>query len=177
LATVNQIMPIYVSLSLPQINLPELRAAMQRGPVTVQVVPQGDKGAPVEGKVAFFDNTIDTTSGTISVRASFDNEQQRLWPGQFVNASVLVRTDADALVVPPASVQVGQKGNFVFVIKDDNTAETRPVTVDRTVAGQTVISNGLKAGEKVVIDGQLRLNDGTRVQIVSGDTPKPGSAS
>lgn len=177
LATVNQIQPIYVSFALPQSSLPELRAAMQQETVSVRVVPQGDKGPPVEGKIAFFDNAIDTTSGTINVRATFGNEQQRLWPGQFVNVSVLVRTDADALVIPPAAIQIGQKGNYVFVIKDDNTAEIRSVTVDRTVAGQTVISKGLAPGEKIVIDGQLRLSDGTRTQIISDDTQKPGDAS
>jgi membrane fusion protein, multidrug efflux system len=176
LATVNQIQPIYVSFALPQNQLPELRAAMARGAVTVQVLPQGDKGAPVEGEVAFFENAIDTTSGTINVRGNFANDEQRLWPGEFVNVSVLVRMDADALVVPPAAIQVGQIGSYVFVIKDDNTAETRPVTVDRTVAGQVVISKGLSAGEKVAIDGLLRLTDGARVQIVA-DAKKPGDAS
>ena len=177
LATINQIKPIYVSIALPQGNLPELRAAMAQGPVTVQVLPQGDKGTPVEGKIAFFDNAIDTTSGTINVRATFDNNEQRLWPGQFVNVSILVRTDQDALVVPPAAVQVGQNGTYVFVIKDDGTAETRPVTVDRTVAGKAVVSKGLRAGEKVVTDGQLRLADGARVQIVPDNGQKPGDAS
>jgi multidrug efflux system membrane fusion protein len=177
LATVNQIQPIYVSFNLPQINLPDLRAAMAQGPVTVRVLPQGDKGPLIDGQVAFFDNAIDMTSGTINVRASFANDEQRLWPGQFVNVRVVVSMDANALVVPPAAVQVGQNGSYVFVIKDDNTAETRPVTVDRTVAGQAVISAGLAAGEKVVIDGQLRLSDGTRVQIVADGPQKAGDAS
>jgi multidrug efflux system membrane fusion protein len=141
-------------------------------------LPQGDKGAPVEGKVAFFDNSIDSTSGTINVRATFDNGEQRLWPGQFVNVSVLVRMDNNALVVPQAAIQVGQNGSYVFVIKDDNTAETRPVTVDRSATGQAVITKGLTAGEKVVVDGQLRLNDGAHVQIVAGsEAQKPGNAS
>jgi multidrug efflux system membrane fusion protein len=175
LATVNQIQPIYVSIALPQNNLPELRAAMAQGPVTVRVQPAGDKGAPILGKIAFFDNTIDSTSGTINVRSTFDNREQRLWPGQFVNVSVLVRTDPNALVISPAAVQAGQNGTYVFVIKDDNTAEARPVTVDRTVDGMAVIAKGLSPGEKVVTDGQLRLSNGTHVQIV-GDAPK-GDAS
>jgi len=177
LATVNQIQPIYVSFALPQHDLPELRTAMAEGPVMVHVLAQGDKGEPVEGKVAFFDNAIDTTSGTIGVRASFANEHQRLWPGQFVNVSVLVRMDPDALVVPPTAVQVGQQGSYVFVVKSDNKAETRVVTVDRTVAGQAVISKGLTAGETVVIDGQLRLTEGTPVRILPEGAPKPGDAS
>jgi membrane fusion protein, multidrug efflux system len=177
LATLNQIQPIYVSFALPQNDLPELRAAMAEGPVTVRVLAQGDKGAPVEGKVAFFDNSIDTTSGTINVRASFANEEQRLWPGQFVNVSVLVRMAPDALVVPSVAVQIGQSGNFVFVVKPDGTAETRPVTVERTVAGDTVIGKGLSAGETVVTDGQLRLTEGTHVRIVSDSARPPGDAS
>lgn len=176
LATVNQIAPIYVSFALPQNDLPELRGAMSQGPVPVRVRAQGDAGAPVEGKVAFFENAIDATSGTITVRGIFDNGDERLWPGQYVNVSVLVRTDPTALVIPPAAVQVGQNGTYVFVIKDDNTAETRPVTVDRTVGGVAVIAKGLKPGEKVAVDGQLRLSDGAHVQIVT-DTPKSGSAS
>ena len=177
LATLNQLQPIYVSFALPQVNFPDLRVAMAEGPVLVKVLPQGDKGAPVEGKVAFFDNAIDTTSGTINVRASFTNEEQRLWPGQFVNVSVLIRTDPDALVVPQAAVQLGQNGNYVFVVKDDNTAEARPVGVDRTTGGLAVISKGLKPGEKVVTDGQLRLSDGTHVQIIANEAQKPGDAS
>jgi membrane fusion protein, multidrug efflux system len=175
LATINEVQPIYVSIALPQNNLPELRAAMTKGPVTVQVRPAGDKGEPIAGKIAFFDNAIDSTSGTINVRSTFENTDQRLWPGQFVNVSVLVRTDPDALVIPPAAVQAGQKGSYVFVIKDDNTAESRQVTVDRTVNGLAVIAKGLSAGEKVVTDGQLRLSDGVHVQIVT-DAPK-GNAS
>lgn len=175
LASVNEIQPIYVSIALPQNNLPELRAAMAKGPVAVQVRPAGDKGEPITGKIAFFENTIDSTSGTINVRSTFDNNDQRLWPGQFVNVSVLVRTDPNALVLAPAAIQAGQNGTYVFVIKDDNTAEARPVTVDRTVGGLAVISKGLSPGEKVVTDGQLRLSTGTRVQIVS-DAPK-GDAS
>ncbi|HVX29454.1 MAG TPA: efflux RND transporter periplasmic adaptor subunit [Nitrolancea sp.] len=177
LATVNQIQPIYVSFALPQNELPELREAMAEGPVMVKVLARGDKGAPVEGKVAFFDNTIDSTSGTINVRATFANEEQRLWPGQFVNVSVLVRMDPNALVVPPTAIQVGQKGNYVFVIKQDDTAELRPVTVDRTVNGRVVIGSGLKAGERVATDGQMRLTNGARVHIVTGESNSAGDAS
>ncbi len=176
LATINQIQPIYASFALPQVDLPDLRAAMKEGPVTVRVLPQGDRGQAIEGTVAFFENAIDTTSGTISIRGTFANDEQRLWPGEFLTVSVTVRDDPNALVVPSAAVQQGQAGTYVFVIKDDSTAEIRPVTIDRTVAGRVVISKGLSAGEKVAVDGQLRLNNGTRVQIVTTDK-KPGDAS
>lgn len=178
LVTINQIKPIYVAFSLPQSNLPELRAAMAQGKVPVKVLPQGDTGAPVEGQVEFFDNTVDTNSGTINVRAGFANDEQRLWPGEYVSVSVVVRIEPDAIVIPPTAVQVGRDGNFVYVIKDDNTAEVRPVTVNRTVDGVSVISQGLKPGEKVAVDGQLRLNNGVRVQIQPASTaPAPGGAS
>jgi len=178
LVTINQIKPIYVAFSLPQSNLPELRAAMVGGKVAVRVLPQGDKGTPVEGQVAFFDNAVDTNSGTINVRASFANDEQRLWPGEYVDVSVLLRTEPDAIVIPPTAVQVGQNGNFVYVIKDDNTAESRSVTVDRTVDGVSVITHGLKPGERVAVDGQLRLTDGVQVQIQpAATTVAPGGAS
>jgi multidrug efflux system membrane fusion protein len=178
LATVNQIMPIYVGFSLPQSELPALREAMTKATVEVSVRPQGDDGAPIKGAVEFFDNTVDVPSGTIMVRAKFTNEDQRLWPGQFVNVSMTTRIDPNAIIVPPAAVQVGQDGNYVFVVKPDNTAENRPVTVSRTVDGRSVIAKGLAAGERVVIDGQMRLTTGTRVDIRSTDAqPKPAEAS
>ena len=177
LATINQIKPIYVSFALPQTELPAIRDAMSRGPVEVSVRATGDQGPPITGAIAFFDNTVDTTSGTINVRAKFDNDAQRLWPGQFVNVAATTRVDVAAIVVPPAAVQVGQDGKYVFVIKPDNTAEARPVTVSRTVDGKSVIAKGVAEGERVVIDGQSRLTDGTRVEIRSADRSKPGSAS
>ncbi|HXQ50671.1 MAG TPA: efflux RND transporter periplasmic adaptor subunit [Stellaceae bacterium] len=179
LATINQIQPIYVGFNLAQGELPALRQAMTKGPVEVSVRGQGDEGEPITGAVAFFDNAVDATSGTIAVRALFANQDQRLWPGQFANVSVTTRIDPAAIVVPPAAVQVGQDGNFVFIVKPDNTAEIRPVTVSRTVDGKSVIAKGLAAGEVVVVDGQMRLNNGARVDIRSSAPaqPKPAAAS
>ena len=168
LLTINQITPIYVGLSLPQETLPEIRAAMARGPVAVAARPAGDTGPPVAGTLRFFDNAIDTGSGTIGLKAIFANTEQRLWPGQFVNVSVTLRVDPEALVVPQMAVQAGQNGTYVFVIKPDDTAELRPVTVSRTIDGKSVIAKGLAVGERVAIDGQLRLNNGTKIEIRSG---------
>jgi len=176
LASINQIKPIYVSFSLPQSELPALRDAMSRGPVAVSVRATGDPGQPIVGTVAFFDNAVDTTSGTINVRAKFDNDEQRLWPGQFVNVTATTRVDPDALVVPPAAVQVGQDGKFVFVVKPDMTADARPVTVSRTVEGKTVIAKGLTEGERIVIDGQLRLTEGARVEIHAPAPQRPSDS-
>jgi len=167
LVTVNQISPIYVGFTLPQGDLPGLREAMAKGPVTVGVRPGGDNGAPIAGKLAFFDNTVDVNSGTIAAKAIFDNTQQRLWPGQFVNVSVTERIDPNALTVPAPAVLIGQNMTYVYVIKDGKTAQMQPVTVARTVDGESVITKGLTAGERVATDGQLRLTNGSKVEIRS----------
>ncbi len=167
LVTINQVSPIYVGFTLPQSELPGIRQAMTDGDVAVAAIASGDTGAPVMGKIAFFDNTIDTNSGTIAVRAVFDNARERLWPGEFVNVSVTERTDPDALTVPQSAVLIGQNTTYVYVIKDDSTAEMRPVKIARTVDGISVISTGLDAGERVATDGQLRLTTGSRVDVRS----------
>jgi membrane fusion protein, multidrug efflux system len=165
LATINQIQPIHIGFSLPQVGFPGLRAAMDQGEVEVTVRPQGDEGAPIKGLVEFFDSAVDTPTGTIAVRAKFANDELRLWPGQYVNASVTLGIEREALTVPQAAVRVGQGGNYVFVIKPDRTAEFRPVKVTRTVDGKSVIASGVSEGEEVAVDGQLRLNNGTKVDI------------
>jgi multidrug efflux system membrane fusion protein len=165
LATINQIQPIYVSISLPQVGFPGLKAAMEKGPVEVNVRAQGDEGAPIKGMVEFFDSAVDTPTGTIAVRSTFANDEQRLWPGQYVNASLTLGIERDALTIPQAAVRVGQNGNYVFVIKPDRTAEVRPVNVARTVDGKSVVASGVSEGEEVAVDGQLRLNNGTKVEI------------
>jgi multidrug efflux system membrane fusion protein len=164
LATINQMQPIYVNFALPQVDLPALEAAMNRGPVEVSVRAPGDQGAPAKGLVEFFDSAVDSSTGTIAVRAKFANDDRRLWPGQYVNTSVSLGTESDALTVPQTAVQVGQNGNYVFVIKSDR-AEVRPVKTTRTIDGKSVIASGLSEGEQVAIDGQLRLGNGTRVEI------------
>jgi multidrug efflux system membrane fusion protein len=165
LAAINQMQPIYVGFSLPQIDLPSLKAAMDRGPVEVGVRAQGDEGGPIKGTVEFFDSAIDSSTGTIAVRAKFANKELRLWPGQYVNTSVMLGSEADVLTVPQTAVQVGQNGNYVYVIKPDRTAEFRPVKATRTIDGKSVIASGLTEGEQVAVDGQLRLGNGTKVDI------------
>ncbi len=178
LVTINQVTPIYVGFTLPQSELPGIRDAMHDGDVAVTAIAAGDSGAPVAGKIAFFDNTIDTNSGTIAVKAVFDNAQERLWPGEFVNVSVTERTDPDAITVPQSAVLIGQNTTYVYVIKDDSTAEMRPVKVARTVDGISVIADGLNPGERVATDGQLRLTTGSRVDIrSSSDKPETDSKS
>ncbi|HUE19886.1 MAG TPA: efflux RND transporter periplasmic adaptor subunit [Stellaceae bacterium] len=177
LVTINQVAPIYVGFTLPQAELPGIRDAMSKGDVPVNATINGDPGPPVVGKIAFFDNAVDINSGTIAVKAVFANDEQRLWPGQFVNVAVTERVDPNALTIPQAAVLIGQSNTYVYVIKNDNTAEMRPVKVARTIDGQSVISDGLSEGERVATDGQLRLTGGSRVDVRDANKPKPDSAS
>ena len=176
--TINQVKPIYVNFSIAERELPGIRTAMAAGSVPVQALPAGDKGTPAQGRLAFFDNSVDAATGTIALRAIFENGDERLWPGQFVNVTLVLGEERDALVVPQAAVQLGQASPFVFVVTQDNIAEVRKVTVSRTVDGKSVVASGLASGERVVIDGQLRLSNGSHVQIRPAEHPvAPGSAS
>jgi len=165
LATINQIKPIYVSFPLPQTDLPAVRHAMANGAVGVTALPVGDSGKPQEGRLSFFENSIDASTGTILMRATFDNPQETLWPGQFCNVTVQLAMQADALTIPSAAVQVGQNGEYVYIVDSDNRARYRQVTVARTIAGMSVIAKGLAPGDRVVTDGILRVTDGSRVVI------------
>jgi multidrug efflux system membrane fusion protein len=172
LVTLNQLRPIYVAFSVAERDLAELQTAMSAGPLPVTATIPGSQGEPQQGQVSYLENAIDSQSGTLSVKATFANQNEALWPGQFVNVVVQLRVEPDALVVPSEAVQQGQNGAYVFVIKPDDTVELRPVTVDRSVGDQTVIASGLKAGERVVTDGQMRLTPGAEVEV-----QKPGTAA
>ncbi|WNJ92953.1 efflux RND transporter periplasmic adaptor subunit [Bosea sp. 685] len=182
LATINQIDPIYASFALPQRYLPEIRAAMNANTATVLATQQGvAKG--VEGKIAVVDNTVDATTGTIQLRAIFDNAAEMLWPGALCQVRVTLRVEPEALTVPREAVQNGQNGPFVFVV-EDNIAKARTVVLDRTVDGRVVLASGLKGGEAIVVDGALLLTDGARTiernrggqQVPSNQTSQRGSA-
>jgi membrane fusion protein, multidrug efflux system len=120
---------------------------------------------PSTGRITFIDNAVDPTTGTIKIKGSFPNDDRRLWPGQFVNVVVTLRTDPAAIVVPTAAIQSGQQGDFVFLVKPDQTVDLRPVTVARASDGESVIKQGLTAGDTVVTDGQLRLVAGSHVKV------------
>jgi multidrug efflux system membrane fusion protein len=164
LVVLNQLRPIYVAFALPQGDLPRVRQAMAAAPLTVSTTIPGDSGPPLAGDLTFVDNAVDSTTGTIQLRATFDNAETRLWPGQFVNVTLTLRVDAAAIVVPDAAVQHGQDGAYVFVVRPDSTVEMRSVVVDRSVAGESVITSGLAAGDVAVVEGQLRLTPGMRVE-------------
>ena len=173
-ATLIQTSPIYVAFAVPQKLLTELRDAMMAGTALVTATPQG-AAKSATGKIAVIDNTVDNASGTITLRAVFDNADELLWPGALCNVRVTLRTDPNAIVVPREAVQTGQSGNFVFVVQD-GVAKVRPVTVDRSIDGETIIASGLKAGESIVTDGQLLLTDGARVEQ-KGGSPAPAAGA
>ena len=160
LATINQMAPVYVTFAVPQRVLVDLREAMAREESSVTATIPGHQRSE-SGKVAMVENTVDATTGMVTVRGIMNNESETLWPGTLVTTKLIIRTE-DAIVVPTEAVQRSQSGNFVFVVKD-GVAKVKPVTVDRTSQGISVISEGLAGGESVVVDGQLLLSDGTRV--------------
>lgn len=160
LATINQIDPIYVSFAVAQRYLPEIREAMQAKTAGVQASQQG-VGKSIEGTIAVIDNAVDATTGTIQIRASFDNPAETLWPGALGQVRLTLRTEPDAVTVPREAVQTGQNGSYVFVI-ENNAARARPIVVARNVDDRAVIASGLTGDETVVIDGQLLLTEGAR---------------
>ncbi|MBL6612964.1 MAG: efflux RND transporter periplasmic adaptor subunit [Reyranella sp.] len=172
LATINQVDPIFVQFAIPQVFLPDLRAAMAKGDVKVTAIV--DDNRKQSGSMAFIENNVDPNTGTVTGKAKIDNANEGLWPGQFVKAEIMLGTEPNALAVPAPAVQLGPQGPYVFVIKDGNTAEVRPVTISRTQGGESVIASGLKAGEQVVVDGQLRLVNGAPVAVrpPQGEPPK-----
>ena len=167
LLVINQIQPIYVSFTVPQQQLSEIKKYMQAGTLSVEALPAGEK-RPERGVVTFVDNAIDPATGTVRLKASFPNTERRLWPGQFANVTLTLTVDPNALVVPSQAVQTGAQGPFVYVVKPDSTVEGRRVVVARTQGSDTVIASGLQAGEQVVTDGQPRLSPGAKVEVRGG---------
>ncbi|TCO40903.1 efflux RND transporter periplasmic adaptor subunit [Dokdonella fugitiva] len=165
LVTINQIEPIYVNFSLPSALLGRVQAAQKAAPLIARASVVGID-EPVEGKVAFIDNAVDTSTGTVRLRAEFPNTGHVLWPGQLVGVSLTIGHDPDAIVVPARAVQNGPDGAYVFVVHSDQTAEQRSVGVARVVAGEAVIERGLAAGETVVVDGQSRVEDKAAVKVM-----------
>ncbi len=164
LVVINQISPTYVEFAVPEQNLSAVKRHMASGKLSVDATIPDDP-RPVHGALAFVDNTVDRTTGTIRLRATFSNEDARLWPGQFVNVSLTLAEQANAIVAPSQAVQTGQSGQFVFVVKSDGTAEMRPVTISRSADGLSIIEKGLQPGETVVVDGQVSLVPNSKVTI------------
>ncbi len=173
LLVINQVQPMYVSFSIPEVRLAELKASLARGPVAVSAtLPNSD--STLKGQVAFINNAVDVNTGTLLVKAVFDNPNNLLTPGQFINVSMEIDQIQNALVLPSSAIQTNPKGNFVYVVKADQTVDPRPVTVSMVLGDLTVVQGGLTAGETVVTDGQLRLKPGSKVKASTtpaGTTP------
>jgi multidrug efflux system membrane fusion protein len=168
MVVINQLSPIYVSLSIPQQYFEEIRRMQAKSALPVEVPPEYGK---TPGKLAFSDNAVDASTGTIKLRGRFDNAGKLLWPGQFVDSWLTLREEPAARVVPSQALQNGPKGQYVYVVKSDATAEQREVVVARIEGNEAVIASGLEPGESVVVDGASRLLPGSKVSAKSPDKP------
>jgi membrane fusion protein, multidrug efflux system len=171
LVTINRISPIFVSFSLPEQSLSDVKRSMSAGGLQIQATLPGEESAPVTGTLTFIDNTVDSSTGTFALKGTFANADRRLWPGQYLNVVLTIGVDAHAVVVPAVALQSGQNGQFVFVVKADRTVEMRPVTLSRQVGPLAAISDGVKPGETVVTDGQLLLVPGATVEAKPAAAP------
>jgi multidrug efflux system membrane fusion protein len=166
LVVINQIQPILVRFAIPQSQLPDIQKYYRGGnALQVRVTPSEGSGVPLMGTLAFIDNNVDSTSGTVLLKARFDNPEGTLWPGQYTNVALQLYVDPNALTLPAPAVMTGQQGTYVYTIDSAGNAKQRPVQVSRTVDSLAVISSGLKEGERVVMDGQSRLIPGSKVTI------------
>jgi membrane fusion protein, multidrug efflux system len=162
--TINQIQPINVTFAVPEKDLPRVKKYSIEKTLKVEAFIPGEE-RPENGELTFVDNAIDKTTGTITIKGTFANKEKRLVPGQFVNVVLTLTTQPDAVLVPSQGVEQGQTGQYVYVIGSDSTAEMRPVTIGSEIKGETVIATGLKPGERIVTDGQLRLTPGAKVTM------------
>jgi membrane fusion protein, multidrug efflux system len=167
LVVINQVKPVYVSFAIPEQQLATVRDLMRKNPLAVEVAAPGDDKAIATGRIAFLDNAVDQTTGTIKVRAIFDNSDAALWPGQFYTVRVKLYDQENAILVPSRALQTGPDGQFVYVVKPDMTAEVRKVVVSRSDGEMAVLAEGgVAKGEQVVIRGALRLSPGVKVNIL-----------
>ncbi len=172
LVVINQVAPIYVTFSVPEQNLGEIRKYLAVGKLKVQAIVPNDEVRLEEGFISFVDNTVDSSTGMIKLKGTFANKQKHLWPGQFVNVVLTLTENPNAIVIPSQAIQVGQTGQYIFVVKSDQTVESRSIVSGLTFNNETVIQKGLHSGEIVVVDGQLRLYPGARVEIKTSDRSK-----
>ena len=174
LVVINRIAPINVSFGIPEGQLPAFKRYLAERTLRVGATAPSET-VPSTGQITFIDNAVDQTTGTIKIKGSFPNADRRLWPGQFVNVVVTLKTDPAAVVAPTAAIQAGQQGDFAFVVKPDQTVDLRSVIVDRTSGADSIVKDGLKPGEIVITDGQLRLVAGSRIKVKSDASQPDGS--
>ena len=163
LVVINQLKPIDIAFAVPERELPAIRRALAAGAVPVQAVVADDTAHPISGTLHFIDNAASPATATVQLKARFANDDLSLWPGQYVTVSLQLGSEEEAVVVPAEAVQESQKGSYVYLIKQDETVELRPVRVERAEDGLAVIASGLQGGEEVVTDGQLRLRPGAKI--------------
>jgi multidrug efflux system membrane fusion protein len=167
LVVINQVSPLYVTFSVPQQYLGNIKQSMAESRLPVEATPPGSTTAE-NGYLTFVNNTVDATTGTIQLMGQFANANHRLWPGQFSNVLLRLGEQRNVVVVPSQAIQNGQDGDFVFVVKPDMTVGVQPVTVGLSVRNQTEIVQGLSVGQTVVTDGQVRLVPGSKVYFAKG---------
>lgn len=167
LVVINQIRPIYVSFSVPEQYLAEIRKYREAGSLATQALVPGQEAKPVRGELSFVNNAVDPATGTIQLKATFANAEKRLWPGQFVDVALTLTTVPHAVVVPTQAIQAGQQGSYVFIVQADGTVQSRSILPGRTLDNETIVEKGVASGDQVVTEGQIRLVPGARVQIKS----------
>lgn len=168
LVSIAQIHPVYAAFTVPEKQLADVRQRMSGGTLAVTAVPQGSTAGPVEaGALTFVDNAVDQATGTIKLKATFNNAGSRLWPGQFVDVVLTLGRKPGVITIPTQAIQIGQAGRYVFVVKQDETVEMRSVSIGESVAGMAEVLQGVAAGERVVTDGHIRLATGSRVRVQS----------
>ena len=172
IVVINQVNPIYVNFTVPQQYWPDIKKYMAQGTMRVKATIPQDTGSPEIGTVAFVDNAVDPTTGTIHLRATFSNSDNRLWPGLYVNVLLTLSEESGATVVPAQAVLQGNDNSYVYIVRPDKSVETRNIVTGRTIEGETVISKGLKPGEMIVLDGQTRLIPNAKVEFKNGSGEK-----
>jgi multidrug efflux system membrane fusion protein len=177
MVVINQIRPVYVDFSIPEQSLPDVRQYMATRTLAVEVTIPGQQDVLEKGGLSFVDNSVDTKTGTIELKGQFANQDGKLWPGQFVDANLILNRRPNTVVVPSAAIQTGADGSFVFVVDREMKVKMRPVVIGASDDGQTVVERGLKTGETVVTDGQLRLVPDAHVTIKTGLNAGGGAAS
>jgi multidrug efflux system membrane fusion protein len=175
---INQVNPIYVNFTVPQQIWPDVKQSLADRAMRVMASVPQDQGAPLTGTLTFVDNAVDATTGSIHLRGTFENSQNRLWPGLFVNVILTLSEQPNAIVVPAQAIVSTQQGSYVYVVRANNTVEQRTVVSDRSIQNEAIVSKGLQAGEIVVLDGQVNLVPGTKVEfkndLNSSATPDRG---
>jgi len=162
---------------VPEANLDRVRHRFSSGQMKVLAYPKGQSDNPAEGRLTFIDNGVDITTGTFKLKATFQNKDRRLWPGEFVDVALVLSTQKDAIVVPTKAIQSGQQGDYVYVVRADSTAESRPVKTAGVYQNLTLISDGLKKDERVIVNGQLRVSPNAKVMVQETLPATPAAAA